>query len=760
MRTLPNTHWIWLPDFQEKVADKPTLVRFRKVFSLDSVPQSFKINISADTRYKLYVNGRLAEFGPARSFPQTWYYDTVDLAPWLRAGENVVAMEVLRYPLAYRSGYFGLIRSATPGLFLESQDGSFFADESYQCMAVPGFAILRESPGFSPLMYLEEYRADGYDRGWKDLNYDDSGWTAARPYNVFEINTAAIPGDLSPREIPYMRKDPRRFQGLVPKYDGETMSAWGMLLGGTGAVTIPANSKITVELNAGAENCGFLSLALARGAGARIEILCSEGYVQPELHPNGHAPLKKDRCDWVRGHLEGYTDIYHAAGFGTDSEPEIYEPFWFRTFRFVALTIETRQEPLTLHRFDYLETGYPLQVKTSVSASDPSFGGIWDISLRSLKLCMHETYYDCPFYEQLQYAMDSRSQILYTYMLSGDDRLARQCMESFRLSQRPDGMLNCTYPHWGPNIIPGFGIYYILMVYDHMMYFGDKDLIRHHLGAIDAVLNYFQDHLDKRGMVGKTGGHISERYWSFIDWATAWGKTVGTPPAGLTGPITMESFLYIYGLQHAARLCDYMGRTGTAAEYRTRANAVQQALKQHCRDEAGFFLDSPGVREYSQHCQVFAMLTDTVDPAEGKRLLMPTFTETEKFAQCTVASMFYLFRALETVGEYRLTDGLWDTWRNMLRNNLTTCVENYVDERSDCHAWGALLLHELPGVILGVRPTEPGYGKVSIQPVPGYLDWAKGDVVTPKGMVHVEWTKQEDGTLKLEYTLPEGLEIG
>ncbi len=74
----------------------------------------------------------------------------------------------------------------------------------------------------------------------------------------------------------------------------------------------------------------------------------------------------------------------------------------------------------------------------------------------------------------------------------------------------------------------------------------------------------------------------------------------------------------------------------------------------------------------------------------------------------------------------------------MLDNHLTTCVENFLDERSDCHAWGSLALYELTSVTLGVRPAAPGYQKISIQPVPGYLDYAKGDVITPHGMVHVE----------------------
>lgn len=160
--------------------------------------------------------------------------------------------------------------------------------------------------------------------------------------------------------------------------------------------------------------------------------------------------------------------------------------------------------------------------------------------------------------------------------------------------------------------------------------------------------------------------------------------------------------------------------------------------------------------EYSLHCQIFAVLTDTVPLDEGRRLVLAALDDPDKYAQCTVASLFYVFRALEKIGAYERTEPLWDIWRNMLKKHLTTCVENDVGERSDCHAWGSLLLYELPAVILGVRPAAPGFQKVKIAPVAGYLDWAKGDVVTPWGPVHVEWQK-EDGKVHLSYQIPEEL---
>ena len=753
MVDLPRTHWIWLPNFKELVKGDPLLARFRKCIFLDEIPESLVLKVSADTRYKLYINGHFAEFGPARGDVRVWYADEVEIAPWLISGENVVAAEVLRYPLAYRYGNFGMSRTATPGLFVEEltdRKNGIFTDESWKCMKHSGYKLQLEQRGMDPLMQREECFGEDSGTGWKLPGFDDQTWEHAAAYNIFQINEASCPGDLSPRAIPYMRKEFKQFQSLVPKYDRATAETWKDMLRGNGTVKLPAGETVIVEINAGEEMTGYLSLRFRGGADTRVKILCAESYYLKQSYEFSGLRLKGDRCDWNHGVLEGSTDIYHVAGFGMMGAEEIYEPFWFRTFRFIQLEIQTANDPCEIAGFDYLETGYPLNVKTKAKASDPDFDGIWNISLRTLKRCMHETYMDCPFYEQLQYAMDARSEILYTYSVSADDRLARQCMDDFRRSQRTDGLVNACYPHWGPNVIPCFSIYYILMVYDHMMYFGDRRLIRKHLGAIDNVLEFFHNHLEERGLVGKTGGHISQRYWSFIDWSIPWGESVGTPPAGLRGPMTVESLLYIYGLQHGARLCQYVGRMDTANEYMNRAKKVQQAVNAYCRDEAGFYLDGPGVREYSQHAQVFAILTDTVPVVEGRALLMKSLADENKFAPCSVSMMFYLFRALEKTGDYEKTYELWELWRQMLRDHLTTCVENGLDGRSDCHAWGSLILYELPAVILGVRPGAPGYEKIVVSPKTGYLSWAKGDVITPWGNIRVAWEKADDGTVKLQ----------
>lgn len=761
MIDLPNTSWMWIPDWEKADHSVCYLVYFRKKILLEKIPESLKLQISADSRYKLYVNGKLAELGPSKGDRQIWYLDEVELAPYLQVGENVLAVEVLRYPLAYHNGSHSIFRTETPGLYVKEKEEVYglSAGEDWSCYEEEDFQIVSESPFFAPLHILEERKGQKKACGWKNSDFDASDWERPVLYNIFQISQAVSPGNLTDRTIPYMRKEPRRFLGLTGKYaDSPEQKNWDALLAGKGTMEIPADSHVTVEIDAGELMTGYLSLRMEDGAEALVKILTAEGYVQKENTGGSfaHLPKKGDRCDWKNGYLHGFTDTYHVAGYGREWQEETYEPFWFRTYRFIGLEIQTGKEPLKITGFDYLETGYPLEVKTEVTTSDESLAPIWDISLRTLKRCMHETYEDCPFYEQLQYAMDSRSQILYTYMVSGDDRLARKCMDDFRRSARYDGMLNCSYPCYGPNVIPGFAVYYILMLHDHMMYFGDREFLRIHMGTVDGILEYFRRNLDERGLVGKVGGlNGRDRYWSFIDWTKQWDQTSGMPHAGLYGPITMESLLYRLGLLRAADVMEYLGRKQVAEEYRERAESLKKAVNTFCTDEEGMYLDGPGVKEYSQHCQVFALLTDTVTVENGRIYLERTLSDSETYAQCSVAMGYYLFRALEKAGIYEKTERQWDLWRNMLRNHLTTCVEDGVNERSDCHAWGALALYELPAVILGVRPGAPGFEKIEISPVPGYLEHAEGSVITKWGTVRVSWKREKGGVLRTVYELPE-----
>ncbi|MDO5143970.1 MAG: hypothetical protein Q4E72_05095 [bacterium] len=738
--------WIWLPEDVQIDLEQAVFVCFRKAFDLPALPKDYKVYLSADSRYKLYVNGRFIEAGPRKGDDQAWYVDPVNLSPFLTAGSNVIAVEVLHYPVPCQDGNYSVFRTEQPGLYIASEQEELFRTP-WKCMPDYNRRVVKENPWFAPLQIYEDTRGEEALHGWTGTGFRDEHWFEAVERNEQSLPEALQASHLRDRPIPFLRRTPGRF-GMVTQvvqsiYDRK---AWEAFLSGGHPLTVRANSREIVEIGAEALTTAYLACAMTGGADAKITLLQAECYAEANPQSGNdfdEMPVKGDRTRMDGTALHGYTDTYLCHGKGTQDMPEVFTPFWFRTFRFARLTIETAQEPLTLQSLDFEEVGFPYHALSWVKTSDPSLDDIWQISERTLKRCMHETYEDCPFYEQLQYIMDARSQMLYTYASAADDRLARQCMEDFRHAAHPDGLLNSCYPNAGPHTIPGFSIYYIGMLYDHMMYFDDQPFLRRHMDTVEGILRYFDSHLDARGIVAKIGDrNIPGQSWSFIDWTKEWDATNGVPTATKQGPITMESLLYILGLQYAAALADRLGMIPIKEDYLCRMRACREAVQKNCTGKDGMLRDGPDAEEYSQHSQVFGILTGTLDADTGKAALLDTLAHPDRYAQCSVAMMPYLFRALEKCGLYGHTARLWDLWRNMLKKHLTTCEEEPVRSRSDCHAWGALALYELPAVILGVRPIQPGCAMVEISPQTQLHSCAFGQAALPGGVIHVEWRKE------------------
>lgn len=755
--------WIWI----NKNEERPQLAFFKKSVILENDDAHAEIKITADSRYKLYVNGTLIQVGPSKGSFQEHFYDIVDLSNNLTKGTNIISIKVLHYPAKHLAGNFGIHRTETPGLFVEGRitDGiktiTLQSDDSWMSKEITSYKIISEDDVFAPLQIYEDYQGSEVDL--QLFNQDSTGWNRAFVYGENQVNNLLKTANLKKRSIPFLYRKKRTFAGVSALRQSEfSEDDWQQFLIGCRELTIPASKKEIVEITSGEEMTGYLRLRLKGGAGASIKLLQSEAYVSPDKTVvNGLIiPVKGDRTDAKSGYLAGFSDLYHVAGYGRKGQEEVYAPFWFRTFRFIRLEITTGSEPLILSKFDYQETGYPLMVKTEVETSDKTLNQIWNLSERTLRRCMHETYEDCPFYEQLEYIMDTRAQILYTYTISGDDCLARNAIRHFRNSQREDGTLNAAYPSYEKNVIPGFSIYYILMVYDHMMYFDDQKLLEENLDCIDRVLNFFELRRTKEGYVGVLGGLNGQAdYWSFIDWTAEWNETTGVPSAIKKGPITMESLLYIYGLQAAAKISAHLGRLGQSRIYLERAKEVQKAVLNYCFSPNEMLQDGPGVEEYSQHCQVLGVLTGTLDKQIGRRALEKTIQDKASYAQCSVAMSFYLFQSLDQTELYEYADDYWNIWRRMLKKNCSTSVEAEAGERSECHAWGALALYELPTAVLGVKPASPGYATVKIHPHTENLQWAKGRVITPKGFVTISWKKQKNSKLFINYQLPQGLEV-
>lgn len=556
--------------------------------------------------------------------------------------------------------------------------------------------------------------------GWEAANFDDSAWSAAIPATPQrKMSPMVDPWRLFPRSIPLLPEITTRFDGVVRCSEPKLVDAWRQLLSGDSAIDIPANSTHWVEIEASQLTTGFLDLSVTSKetdgtiSTPRVEILCSECY-ESSMEAFTRR-TKGDRTDFENGVLYGMTDTY-TLHQGSNH----YSPFWFRTFRYIRLTFVTTgsNAPVCVNSFTYRSTHYPLEVRSKIQTSDTLTRKLWDISVNTLRNCMHETYEDCPFYEQNQFGMDTRSMILFTYLLSRDDRLARKAMQEFYATHREDGLIETHTPATGrATNIPTFSLFWVLMVWDHMVHFGDETPVRDYIGAVDGVLNWFHQRINaETGLVGR----FDEDMWAFVDWAGwetpsqgFWGLAV--PPAYYkTGSATYHSLVYAYVLSKASELCRFIGRHDTSREYIERRDQLIQAVKTHCLDEkTGFFLDGPGTYdEVSQHCQIFAVLVGCVSGKEAKDLMRRSILKREEhgLVKASFALGFYVFRAVSLAGVY---EECWATliqpWEKMIADNLTTWAESESMMRSDCHGWSASPVWEIGTEILGVKPRSLAY---------------------------------------------------
>ena len=176
------------------------------------------------------------------------------------------------------------------------------------------------------------------------------------------------------------------------------------------------------------------------------------------------------------------------------------------------------------------------------------------------------------------------------------------------------------------------------------------------------------------------------------DWVEEWqneeGYMNGKPPACKSGPSTINNLIYAAALKSAANLMK-LTEEPNGDEYLIRADTINMNIEKFCwSEERGMYRDGPKVELYTQHAQVWAVLSGLACGDAAKKILQNSLSGTD-VAECTYVFSFFLFRALEIADLYHLTEKQWDKWKNALKYNLTTWPEDLDRQRSDCHGWGA-----------------------------------------------------------------------
>ena len=701
-------------------------VRFQTVLSLPKI-QSVRFYICTDTKYELYVNGILAGFGQYDDFPEHKMYDICDITEYLCEGENLISI------LAYCQGEnsFQHMCGLPMVIFAAEADGKpvFVSDERIKCSDETEFTANE----FERINFQRSFNF-GFDlrkdNGWRE-KYVSGDWQNAAVCDDSKIEY--IPRPICGLALSDTVCGKVITQGVFSVSKGDNVSQkmqYAALSYREPGTVLDLKTGSVLEPNVywvsdlGRETAGYLALDIEAEEGACLWIGCGEHLA--DLRVRSYVGERNFAfscvCRGGRQKLRFY--IKRLAG---------------RYLQFFAFSGIKR-----VYSAGLMPAEYPLEFESDWHSCDRLMNKIYDVSKRTLRLCMHEHYEDCPQREQALYGMDSRNQMLCGYYAFGETKMPRASIELLGMSQNETGMLEMCAPCVFESVIPSFALAWVIALGEYGMFSADIEFLRKMQPVAKGVLGYFT-RLKKDGLVMRPSGL---RDWNFYEWTDGLdnmderGKTTDVLyDAPLNAICAMA--LSAYG-----NVCGMLDLAEEAVWSKTEHGEIAAAF------HGGFYSEEAGAYKnyisktrddsFSELTQALALLGGCV-PA-GKESDIREKLVSGELTESSLSYLIFKYDALmaepEVYGEYVLDD-IAEKWGRMLYDGATSFWETILGEAdfdragSLCHGWSAVPIYVFWRYVMGIYPETPGKMPCSAHPVCGKNLFAKGRIKMTDGCYDV-----------------------
>ena len=745
-----NASWI----AAEKGSQKYGVYHFRKVIVLNDVPEHFIIHISADNRYILYVNGQHIVHGPATGDLKHYQFETADIASFLRKDSNVIAAVVWNYgdhkPWGQLSAQTAFIcQGNTDKEEILNTDNSWkvIASEAYSA-CIPSNTEFAFGQGTGA---YEQVDFSKYLWGWNNLDFNDTDWKQAVTITKGRMTPSDSLWVLVQRTTPPVEYKDERIEKVVWCKGADAVP----FIEGNKPMTIPAHTTVSILLDKSHVTTSFPELVLSGGIGSCMKITYNEClYTDTTRKTSGNSYKKGNR-----GKTEGMfmLGLYDRV-FPDGGKSRVFQPLAFRTYRFLQMDITTQDEPLVIEDYKEHFTAYPFELKASFCCNDTVLNQLFLNGWRSVRLCSHSTYQDCPYYEQLQYFGDLNVTSRVSSYLSGDMRLVKQALLHGLYSMEGNELILDAYPQTPKIIIPSFAISWIDILGFYGAYTADTAFVKTMMPAVKQIMTWYESKLDTTCYLLGPMPH-----WNFIDCTKQWpwvGHIDGScePPGTKEGHSAALTLQYLYGLQKAEALSANMGDMIEAEKYHSLSQKVKRALGQLCWDgKRSLFADTPEKNSFSQHTNYLALATGIVPGSKVDEFIKHVNSDHD-LVQASLQFRAYLHMGLkkyDRVGDYTK---LVDPWRALISMGCTTFPEYpSEDNRSETHAWTTFPVLEMLTMICGIQPQGLGFSSVLIEPNLGSLQWAEGSFPHKNGLIKVKIVRSDSGCFG-NVELPTGLD--
>ena len=535
------------------------------------------------------------------------------------------------------------------------------------------------------------------------------------------------------------------------------------------------------------ETIGYVEFTVDAPDGAVIDVLCFE-----LIGPYG--------IDWMQHNGFRYTCREGRQTFTSHIR---------RGFRYLSITVREFDRPVTFELLRCRETVYPVREQGRFECSDPGLNRAYRMSLDTARLCMLDTYVDCPGHEQSFWVGDAHITALVNLLAFGaydlDQRSIRlvgqslltEWAETYRPHDRTGARDRClpiaAFPDYPEGGLPMWTFLWLAQCYNHWLYGGAADDLKENYGYVAETLRRCRLLTNYRGLFDMPGA------WNLIDWANN--------DLSPYGEVTAGNVLLVRCSRLAAEMAEALALEDEARAHADEADRRSDAVNRLCWDhERQAYVDTvrdewayeryralcvargwtplawesyAGCRRVSEQTNTLALLCDCLPPERldaVKRIVRrvergrfitgspagrtrgPPSEEEAPGGIVAVGSPFFLFFSLGALfgsgeGPAALAV-IRREWGKMAEMGFRTCPETFGWPRSAAHGWSTAPAVYLPTRVLGIRPLAPGHRTFTVDPVPGDLEWARGAVATPHGPIHVSWRRTDRNELDIRCAAP------
>ena len=648
------------------------------------------LRITADDYYKLYINGKYAGQGPAPAYPEHYYYNEINITPFLHEGRNILAVHLYYQGLVNRvwnsgDGRFGLaaeiIETGRGGKQNAPEASAGSGTEparktecrrreplwKYQiCHAFSG------DPTGYDTQYLENFDSRRWEENWREESFDDSTWAHMVKMQKADYCCSRQPTDMLSvtfRQPELIRKTP---QGWFIDMGEEI----------TGALTLRAESEKD---------------------GGRIRIRCGE-----ELEDNGQVRFQM-RCGC------NYEEIWTLRQGECRLEPYDYKGFRYAHLLCGPGTRITGIEAAVRH--------YPMDATLCTLHTEESvLDQIFTICKNAVKYGTQEGYLDCPTREKGQYLGDAIVSARAQVWLSGDVRMLRKCISQFAQTAQICPGLMAVAPGSYMQEVADFSLMWPQLLMTDYQFTGDRKFLRQYLPTVKGILRHFQRYARPDGLLEQ----VADK-WNLVDWPENLRDGYDfelSRPVVAPGCHNVINALYIGAVKTLEQMEDILkepgdpgqkeGCAGLKADGRIQKipesgqlkNAFIQAFYS---EKTGLFRDSEESLHSALHSNIYPLLFGLCP--EGSKKRISDFL-IRKGLCCGVLTGYFYLKALAAAGRYDelyrvLVNRTEHGWANMIREGATACWEAWGKDQkwntSLCHPWASgpvpVIIEDIAGFV-------------------------------------------------------------